>query len=140
MSAATRLLAAVIALLAVGAGGALAPGVTVVAPGRLHARTLAVVAPPGCWSGSVAFTPTSPDNGNPPSYHRLTLTAAPGGFSGCIGQYADVAVSRGATQVDLARSYQLSPKDGTSFTVKLDKGALPAPVPAGTTYTVVIHP
>jgi hypothetical protein len=116
-----------------------AASLTVAAPGRIHAQRLVVVAPSVCWTGTVTFTPDQPF-GNPQSYHKVIVTGAPNAFKNCVGQIADVSINKNGTQVDFARGYTIQVKDATSFTVVLAKGILPVPVPAGTTYTLVIHP
>lgn len=130
----------VVALCAAVPPGALAAHVTLTAPGRLHTQRLAVVAPAVCWTGSVTFTPSSPDNGNPAYYHKIVVAGAAGAFSACIGQYADVSINKGTTQIDFAKSYKLSNNDTAGFTANLSRGVLPVPVPTGTKYTLVIHP
>lgn len=127
------------ALLAVGAGGAAAARVDLAAPGHLDARVLPVVAPAVCWTGTVTFTPTAFSGGNQ-AYHKVLVTGQAGAFQDCIGQYADVSVNKAGAQIDFARLHKLVKTDHSSFEVQLDKGVLPKPVPAGTTYTLVIHP
>ena len=127
------------AMLAVPRYSTLAASLTVHAPGRIHAQRLIVVAPSVCWTGTVTFTPEQPF-GNPQSYHKIIVTGAANAFRNCVGQIADVSVNKNGTQVDFARGYTLQAKDASSFTVTLAKGVLPVPVPAGTTYTLVIHP
>ena len=136
----TVLTAAVATLLALGgARSVVASSVSVVAPGRMDARTLPVVASGACWTGPLTFTPTQPF-GNPPAYHKVTVAGGAGAFSTCVGQYADLSINRGGTQTASARSYLLGSGDTSGFTVLLTKGSLPVPVPAGTCFTLVIHP
>ena len=121
-----------------GAGSGLASSTQLVAPGDLDAGTLPVVAG-GCWTGTVTFTPTQA-TGNPKTYRRVTIAGAPGAFTACVGQYADLSVDAGGTQFDLVLNQQLGAGDSSGFGLRLSRGMLPSPAPAGTFYTLVIHP
>lgn len=134
----TLLAAVVVLLLGLGARGVLASGLQVAAPGRLTAQTVPVTLS-HCWTGTITLTPTQA-SGNPQRYRKVAVAGASGAFSKCIGQYADLSVNQGSTQLDFERNYQLAGNDGAGFTLTLSKGALTVPVPTGTTYTLVIHP
>jgi len=127
--------AIVVILLGPAARGAYAAGVQVVAPGHLTAQTI-----PGasgnCWTGSLNFTPAQPV-GSPKAYRKVIVTGA---FGACLGQYADLSINLGSTQLDVERNYLLGTGDTSGFTIPLSRGTFTAPVPAGTTYTLVIHP
>lgn len=134
-SALTAVAAIAALLLGLGAHAAFAGGVQVVAPGHLTAQTIPA-ASGNCWTGSPTFTPAQPV-GSPKAYRKVIVTGA---FAACVGQYADLSVNVGSTQLDVERNYLLGSGDASGFTISLTKGTFTAPAPAGTSYTLVIHP
>lgn len=134
-SALTAVAAIVVLLLGLGARGAFAGGVQVVAPGHLTAQTIPV-ASGNCWTGSLAFTPAQPV-GNPKAYRKVIVSGA---FAACLGQYADLSINLGSTQLEVERNLLLGSGDTSGFTIPLSRGTLTAPVPGAAVYTLVIHP